>query len=142
MPNSVLFIEDEEEVLRLSCEHFSSRQFKVFSALNGRDGVRLAQECNPDIVVTDYSLPDWKGDDVLTRINGGNLLRANGATAVPNQPNTFTANATLGLPGQARTIMTYKFQNNHWEVAQGNPPGAFVALITAAPMIQKQLKAH
>lgn len=73
---TVLYIEDNE-ANRLLVELILERRdnIRLASAVNGRSGIAMAQEIDPDLVLLDISLPDMNGYAVL------NGLRENPATA-------------------------------------------------------------
>lgn len=65
---SILFIEDApsfQKVLRTSLE---DDHCKVLSALNGEEGVRIAKEEKPDLIVLDLILPKKSGLEVLKEL--------------------------------------------------------------------------
>jgi len=43
-------------------------QFDVISATNGNDGIELAKNEKPDIVLLDLFMPDMPGEDVATAL--------------------------------------------------------------------------
>jgi two-component system alkaline phosphatase synthesis response regulator PhoP len=60
-PARILFIEDDVD-LRKSLAFILQREgFAVDSAGNGRDGLRMARESSPDLVLLDLRLPDMDG---------------------------------------------------------------------------------
>jgi CheY-like chemotaxis protein len=67
----VLYIEDKilnVDLMRSIVEDFSNIRF--LDAQSVDDGVRIATEALPDLVITDIHLPDGKGYDVLRRLRG------------------------------------------------------------------------
>ena len=53
----VLVIEDERGILNNVVEILTFEGFDVISALNGRDGVQLAQAQTPDLILCDIRMP-------------------------------------------------------------------------------------
>jgi len=64
---SVLIIEDSPELVGLLIKNFEYG-YSVSSALDGEEGLRLAQSCRPDIVLLDVNLPKVNGFDILSAI--------------------------------------------------------------------------
>jgi two-component system, OmpR family, phosphate regulon response regulator PhoB len=60
----VLVIEDEPDVAELISYNLQSAGFETFVGATGQDGLRLAQDCRPDIVLLDLMLPDMPGMQV------------------------------------------------------------------------------
>lgn len=65
----ILLIDDEREILDLLETVLSREGFKeIYKARTGREGIRLCQEVNPDIIVLDIMLPDIDGYEVCRRL--------------------------------------------------------------------------
>jgi CheY-like chemotaxis protein len=65
----VLHIEDDPIIfasVKLLLE--SNRKLKVLRAINGEEGVALAQTCAPKLVLLDLDLPDIHGSEVIQRL--------------------------------------------------------------------------
>ncbi|MBI2930380.1 MAG: response regulator [Planctomycetes bacterium] len=65
----ILIIDDEvnfANVVKLELER--DARLSVRYASWGRDGIRMAQEFKPDLVLIDFMLPDTTGDEVLASI--------------------------------------------------------------------------
>jgi len=60
---SVLIVDDNPAVRQLICELFTREaDFRVVAeADNGRDALTKAEELNPDLIVTDLSMPQMNG---------------------------------------------------------------------------------
>jgi len=67
---SILVIEDTLEVRENICEILELSNYKVFSAENGKSGVRLALEHTPDLILCDVMMPELDGFGVLKILNG------------------------------------------------------------------------
>ncbi|MCY7306371.1 MAG: response regulator [Rhodoferax sp.] len=85
--STILIVEDNEKNMKLARDVLQAKGYQTLEAVNGEDGVRLALEHIPDMVLMDIQLPDINGIEAFTRI------RANAATAaVPVV--AFTASVT------------------------------------------------
>lgn len=67
---TILVVEDNESVRKKICERLTSHAgFEVIcEAANGLEGVRNAEELQPDIVVLDISMPIFGGIEAAARI--------------------------------------------------------------------------
>ena len=63
--DSVLVIDDEKNVRALLTRILSQDQVEVHSAGTGSEGLQLAEELDPDLILLDIRLPDADGIDVL-----------------------------------------------------------------------------
>jgi len=71
----ILIVEDNEKNLKLARDVLQFRGFRTIEAATGEQGIDLAVEHHPDLVLMDYQLPGLNGVDTLMR------LRADPATA-------------------------------------------------------------
>jgi two-component system, sensor histidine kinase and response regulator len=71
----ILVIEDDKSVRETILQLLATGDFKLLAAANGRIGVELAQEQNPDLILCDVIMPELDGYKVLKK------LRENPATA-------------------------------------------------------------
>ena len=84
---TILIVEDNEKNMKLARDVLQAKGYATLEAVNGEDGVRLALQHKPDVVLMDIQLPDINGIEAFTRI------RANPATAaIPVV--AFTASVT------------------------------------------------
>jgi two-component system response regulator MprA len=58
MAKTILVIEDEERILQFLRRGLSYEGYRVETAVNGTDGLQIAQEQPPDLVVLDWMLPE------------------------------------------------------------------------------------
>ena len=68
MATKVLVVDDEESLRRIVAHAFTDRGYTVFTADNGSDGLQLALQERPDIVVLDLIMPGLSGFEVCRRI--------------------------------------------------------------------------
>ena len=65
---TVLLVEDNEDnrtVYRTILEHFG---YQVIEARNGEDGIRMARDAHPDLILMDISIPVIDGWEATRRI--------------------------------------------------------------------------
>ena len=64
----ILFVDDEEFVVK-SMKLTLGRVFgEVYTALNGREGLELFQKHLPDLVITDITMPGMDGFEMIEQI--------------------------------------------------------------------------
>lgn len=83
-PPRILVVEDDPSILYGLKHNLSYEGFEVMTARDGEEGLRLALERNPDLVVLDVMLPGRNGFEVLKEIRarsqvGVVMLSAKGA---------------------------------------------------------------
>jgi len=64
----VLVIEDEESVRKTISDLLEVKGYDVFSASGGKEGVKLAKELIPDLILCDIMMPDYDGYKVLKKL--------------------------------------------------------------------------
>jgi len=68
MKETILIIEDEEDILALLSGLLESEGYRIITACNGREGLDKFQECNPDLILTDVRMPIMDGIEVLREV--------------------------------------------------------------------------
>jgi two-component system response regulator MprA len=58
MVKTILVIEDEERILQFLRRGLSYEGYRVETAVNGTDGLELAQQETPDLIILDWMLPE------------------------------------------------------------------------------------
>jgi two-component system, cell cycle response regulator DivK len=76
-PATILVVEDNALNLKLVRDVLRHAGYQVVEAVTGEDGVRLAAQQNPDLVLMDLQLPGIDGAEALRQ------LRATGRPHVP-----------------------------------------------------------
>jgi CRP-like cAMP-binding protein/CheY-like chemotaxis protein len=71
----ILLIEDNDDIRENTAEILALAQYKVITAINGKDGVELAQKEKPDLIICDIMMPVLDGYGTL------HLLSKNEGTA-------------------------------------------------------------
>ena len=68
---SVLLIDDEADFRNVVAWRLQREgSFKVMMAENGQAGLLMAKQQHPDVVVTDFTMPDMTGHQVLKQLRG------------------------------------------------------------------------
>ncbi len=70
----VLIVDDDPDILDV-LELTLSEHYEVHQATNGQDGLRLAQEKNPDLIITDYVMPVMDGPSLCRELKKDILLQ-------------------------------------------------------------------
>jgi len=68
MDRIVLIVEDNEDNLELGLKILNRAGYTAISAANGEEGVRLAEEVKPGLVLMDMSLPVMDGWEATRQI--------------------------------------------------------------------------
>jgi two-component system, OmpR family, response regulator VicR len=66
----ILFVDDDSFLASIYGDHFASQGYEVLFAGNGEDGVRLAEQHQPDVIVLDLVMPRMDGFTALERLKG------------------------------------------------------------------------
>ncbi|NDV57749.1 hybrid sensor histidine kinase/response regulator transcription factor [Bacteroides sp. 519] len=64
---SILIVEDNEELLELLKDAFS-KKYKVYTALNGKEGLEKVLDLQPSIVLSDVMMPEMSGKEMCYKI--------------------------------------------------------------------------
>jgi two-component system KDP operon response regulator KdpE len=67
-PLKALVIDDEPQIRRLLTITLEANGYRVVTANSGREGLVLAAQHRPDVIVLDLGLPDLSGPEVLRRL--------------------------------------------------------------------------
>jgi diguanylate cyclase (GGDEF)-like protein len=62
--NSILVVDDEPANI-ISLTHILKEKYKIIAAKNGTDGIRLAHQHKPDVILLDIIMPDKDGFEVI-----------------------------------------------------------------------------
>ncbi len=97
----ILVIDDDAAVHDLMQRFFTKQGFRVVSAASGEEGLRLAKEIRPDVIILDVMMPGLDGWAVLT------ALKADAALAdIPVIMVTIVNEKNLGYALGASDYMT------------------------------------
>lgn len=71
--NRILVVEDNPKNLKLMRDVLTYAGYEVIEATSGEDGVRMAGEASPDLVLMDLQLPGIDGAEALRRIRASEV---------------------------------------------------------------------
>lgn len=76
MKKLILIIDDEVKILRMFRRRLQKAGYAIEVAHGGAEGLRLAEELQPDLILLDIHMPEMDGFEVIRR------LRANHYTGI------------------------------------------------------------
>jgi len=65
---SILIIDDTQDVIELLKEYLSDGGYKIYTATNGEDGLKLAHSIRPSLITLDIMMPNMNGWEILKRL--------------------------------------------------------------------------
>jgi serine/threonine-protein kinase PpkA len=76
---TILIVEDDDAIRNNITRLLKLEGYDIVSAINGREGLQRALEARPDVVISDISMPEMDGFELLEKIRADKTL---GATSV------------------------------------------------------------
>jgi EAL domain-containing protein (putative c-di-GMP-specific phosphodiesterase class I)/DNA-binding response OmpR family regulator len=67
----ILIVDDDDDILLIVQTILASAGYAAFVAHNGREGVDLARELGPDLILLDVMMPELSGWEVCTTLKNG-----------------------------------------------------------------------
>src|SRR3954451_18550129 len=103
---TVLIVEDNERNMKLARDVLQAKGYQTLEAITGEEGVKLAREKKPDLVLMDIQLPGINGIEAFRQIRAHENTRsipvvALTASVTPTDRSAITAagfDAFLGKP--------------------------------------------
>jgi len=65
---TILVADDESHILHVVSLKLQNAGFRVVTARDGREALELAQHEHPDLIITDYHMPELSGLEVCRRL--------------------------------------------------------------------------
>lgn len=104
--NLVLIVEDNEKNMKLARDVLQVKGYETLEAVTGEEGVRLAKERRPDLVLMDIQLPGINGIEAFRQLRADPVtaaipVAALTASVTPNDRSEITRagfDAFLGKP--------------------------------------------
>lgn len=73
--STILLVDDEQDILDLLSYTLKKEGYKVFTASNGSDGIKLAKDLSPDLIIMDVMMPQMDGIEACQVIRNDLQLR-------------------------------------------------------------------
>lgn len=64
----VLFVDDDEKVLRSWRRHFADEPYGLLFARSGKEALRILEGISLSVVVSDYSMPEGNGIELFSKL--------------------------------------------------------------------------
>jgi len=68
--STVLIVEDNDKNMKLARDVLQAKGYQTLEAVTGEEGVKLAKEKKPDLVLMDIQLPGINGIEAFRQIRG------------------------------------------------------------------------
>lgn len=65
---TILLVEDEPDLLSVFQIVLEQRGYRVLPARNGKEGLAIASRHLPDLIVTDWNMPEMDGEELCERL--------------------------------------------------------------------------
>ena len=72
----ILIVDDEPDIIELVSYILEKEGFKVSSAENGLEGLKVAEEQNPDLIILDVMMPEMDGMEVCERLRANSKFES------------------------------------------------------------------
>ncbi len=72
---TLLVVDDEQDLLELIAYNLKKEGYNVLTCDNGREGIALAKEHHPDLILLDIMMPDMNGIEVCRELKNDSELR-------------------------------------------------------------------
>ena len=100
---TVLLIDDDPDFVEATCTVLESAPYEVLVAYNGDEGLTVAQEAQPDLIILDVIMPGEDGFRVLDRLRADPALAPIPVMMLTSLPNGLSATSA----GDATLVEDY-----------------------------------
>jgi CheY-like chemotaxis protein len=122
---TILVADDESHILHVVSLKLRNAGFRVVTAQNGQEAFELAQQEKPDLLITDYHMPQLSGlelcqklkQDAATSHIPAIMLTARGYHLEPHDTEQSGILRMLSKPFSPRHLLTTVYEILHLEAA-------------------------
>lgn len=93
----ILYVEDEQEAREELMDVLKRRAGKVYVAENGKKGLALAEDYDPDIVIADLYMPEMNGLEMIRKIRESGKNPAVVVVSAINEVDTILSAIDVGV---------------------------------------------
>ena len=68
MKHTILFVDDEENILSALVRLFRKEDYEIVTAISGMDGMKIIEEREIPLVISDHRMPGMTGVDFLAKV--------------------------------------------------------------------------
>jgi CheY-like chemotaxis protein len=90
---TILIVDDELDILSALKAIFTIEQYQVFTATNGRVAMEVLQHVHPDVILTDWMMPEMNGVELCREVRSDPNL-----TGIPIVVSSAAATHPQGQP--------------------------------------------
>ena len=105
---TILIVDDDADLREALREQLELQEFAAADAANATEGLRLAKESRPDLILLDVDLPDMDGREALKLMRGAGVS----SPVVMLTAATGDSDTILGLESGANAYVTKPFKFN------------------------------
>lgn len=105
---TVLVVEDDPTILQLLQVNFEMEGFVVLTAEDGQQGLAVARESSPDVVVSDVMMPNMSGLELLAALKSADATK--GIPVLLLSAKAQAADVRNGLDAGAEDYVTKPFE--------------------------------
>jgi two-component system alkaline phosphatase synthesis response regulator PhoP len=112
MNKKILVADDESHILSVVSLKLRNAGYDVITARDGAEGLRAAREERPDLIITDYHMPNLSGLEMCQQLRGeGNntpalMLSARGYDLSPEELHAGGIRQMITKPFSPRQLLT------------------------------------
>jgi GAF domain-containing protein/class 3 adenylate cyclase len=74
-PSKILMVDDNPDLRAYVSRILRQEGYQVWTARNGSEGFQVAQECSPNLIVTDLMMPEVSGLDLIRMVRSSELMK-------------------------------------------------------------------
>lgn len=112
-PARILVVDDEAHIVHVVTLKLQNAGFEVMTASDGEEGLALATQAKPDLIITDYQMPYLSGLEMCTKLREQDetktipalMLTARGFSIPQEQLEQTNIRLVLSKPFSPRDIL-------------------------------------
>ena len=121
----ILVVDDEPDLLALLVDQVSSLGYDVVAARDGAEGLRLALDRRPDVILTDVIMPYMDGPEMLDRLRSRPETHAIPVIALTALTDRRTRNRLGALGVRSHLAKPYTLRELAQRISEAIPPSAW-----------------